>query len=84
MAGSAQKTPGQRAATTLVAAVAPEFARVGGRYLEDGNEAETVSPSAPPIRGVRRWALDEELAARLWSVSDSLLPRHPRDGTPAG
>jgi NAD(P)-dependent dehydrogenase (short-subunit alcohol dehydrogenase family) len=35
----AYKTAGQGAAATLVAAVAPEFTRTGGHYLDDGREA---------------------------------------------
>ena len=36
------KTIGQGAATTLIAAITPEFAGVGGRYLNDCREAYTV------------------------------------------
>ena len=67
------KTPQQGAATTLVAAVAPEFAGVGGRYLEDCNESETVTDDAKVQSGVRRWAVDPIAAARLWDVSLALL-----------
>jgi NAD(P)-dependent dehydrogenase (short-subunit alcohol dehydrogenase family) len=67
------KTPEQGAATTLVAAVSPEFAQVGGRYLEDCNEAETVANDAAVRRGVREWALDADSAARLWETSLALL-----------
>ncbi len=67
------KPPEQGAATTLVAAVAPELEGVGGRYLEDCNEAETVADDAEARAGVREWALDPEAAARLWDVSIELL-----------
>jgi hypothetical protein len=67
------KTTQQGAATTLVAAVAPELAGVGGRYLEDCQEAETVDDDASASRGVRRWALDPEAAQRLWAVSEELV-----------
>ena len=69
------KTAQQGAATTLVAAVAPEFADVGGRYLEDGNEVETVADDADVGRGVRRWAVDPDSAARLWDASLTMLER---------
>ncbi|MEU5646687.1 SDR family NAD(P)-dependent oxidoreductase [Streptomyces milbemycinicus] len=71
----AMKTPAQGAATTLVAAVAPEFANVGGRYLEDCNEAHTVANNAPADdhRGVREWALDTAAATRLWDTSLAML-----------
>lgn len=73
MRGAPTKTVQQGAATTLVAAVAPELAHVGGRYLEDATEAELVPDDAPPTSGVRGWALDPDLARRLWSVSDGLI-----------
>ncbi|MBM2614958.1 SDR family NAD(P)-dependent oxidoreductase [Actinoplanes sp. LDG1-06] len=68
----AYKTVQQGAATTLVAAVAPEFARTGGHYLDDGREAHTVGNDADLFgnsHGVKQWALDPESAARLWDVS---------------
>ena len=67
------KTPEQGAATSLVAAVAPELEGTGGHYLEDCNEAETV-PTTPRVgRGVRAWAVDPENARRLWDVSLDLV-----------
>lgn len=66
------KTVGQGAATTMVAAVAPELARTGGHYLDDGQEAYTVDDDATLVEhphGVKRWALDPGSAARLWDVS---------------
>ncbi len=68
----AYKTAGQGAATTLVAAVAPEFARTGGHYLDDGREAYTVPDDADLFahpHGVKRWALDPGTAQELWAVS---------------
>ncbi len=67
------KTPQQGASTSLVAAVAPEFAGRGGHYLEDGNEAPTVADDAEVGSGVRAWALDPEAAERLWGVSLDML-----------
>lgn len=40
------KTVQQGAATTVVASVAPQFARTGGHYLDDGREAYTVADDA--------------------------------------
>ncbi len=66
------KSIGQGAATTLVAAVAPQFERTGGHYLDDCREAYTVPNdadlSAHP-HGVKEWALDPAAARELWSVS---------------
>ncbi|WP_290059509.1 SDR family NAD(P)-dependent oxidoreductase [Amycolatopsis solani] len=69
------KTVEQGAATTVVAAVAPQFARIGGRYLDDGQEAATVPDDAQLAdhpHGVKRWALDPAAAERLWTVSAAL------------
>ncbi|SFP14239.1 SDR family NAD(P)-dependent oxidoreductase [Amycolatopsis rubida] len=72
----AYKTVGQGAATTLVAATAPEFAHNGGHYLDDGNEAATV-PDDVDLAGnshaVKRWARDAAAAHQLWEVSLNLV-----------
>ncbi|GAA1032118.1 MULTISPECIES: SDR family NAD(P)-dependent oxidoreductase [Amycolatopsis] len=72
----AYKTIEQGAATTLVAATAPEFAHNGGHYLDDGNEAATV-PDDVDLAGnshaVKRWARDGATARRLWEVSLDLI-----------
>jgi NAD(P)-dependent dehydrogenase (short-subunit alcohol dehydrogenase family) len=70
------KTVEQGAATTLVAATAPEFERTGGHYLDDCREAYTVPNDAELAahpHGVKEWALDPEAARELWSVSRSTL-----------
>lgn len=69
------KTVEQGAATTLVAALAPELA-TGGHYLEDGQESPTVADDAEVAQGqpaVRAWAKDPEAASRLWEVSERLV-----------
>ena len=66
------KTVEQGAATTLVAAVAPEFGRTGGHYLDDCREAYTVPNDAELSvhpHGVKEWALDQDSARELWTVS---------------
>ncbi|MBD0691076.1 SDR family NAD(P)-dependent oxidoreductase [Streptomyces sp. CBMA123] len=70
------KTLQQGAATTMVAAVAPQFAHSGGHYLDDSQEAYTVPNDADLAQhphGVKEWALDPALAKRLWAVSTDLL-----------
>lgn len=55
------KTIEQRAATSIVAAVAPEFAHSGGHYLDDAQEAYTVPNNADLTQhphGVKERALD--------------------------
>ena len=78
------KTIPQGAATTLVAAVDPAFAHTGGHYLDDGREAYTVPDDADMAdhpHGVKHWALDPDLAQRLWRVSIALT-RSPRGALP--
>ncbi|GGX68711.1 oxidoreductase [Streptomyces minutiscleroticus] len=77
------KTVEQGAATSVVAAVAPEFAHSGGHYLDDAQEACTVPNDADLAQhphGVKEWALDPATAKRLWSVSTDLLRVRPRPG----
>jgi NAD(P)-dependent dehydrogenase (short-subunit alcohol dehydrogenase family) len=81
----AYKTAQQGAATTLVAAVAPEFAGTGGHYLDDCQEARTVPDDAQLFdgdnsHGVKRWAVDPGAAERLWAVSLGLIDSAPRLG----
>ncbi|MFF3976373.1 SDR family NAD(P)-dependent oxidoreductase [Streptomyces sp. NPDC001828] len=70
------KTVEQGAATSIVAAVAPEFAHSGGHYLDDAQEAYTVPDDADLAQhphGVKEWALDPAIAKRLWTASADLL-----------
>ena len=70
------KTVQQGAATTIVAAVTPEFAHTGGHYLDDGQEAYTVPNDAllaDHPHGVKQWALDPSVAEHLWTVSTELV-----------
>lgn len=70
------KTVEQGAATSIVAAVAPEFAHSGGHYLDDAQEAYAVPNDADLAQhphGVKEWALDPAIAKRLWTVSTDLL-----------
>jgi NAD(P)-dependent dehydrogenase (short-subunit alcohol dehydrogenase family) len=74
----AYKTAQQGAATTLVAAVAPEFAHTGGHYLDDAREAHTVPDDAELFEnshGVKQWAIDPDTAQKLWTVSVDLIGR---------
>jgi len=70
------KTVEQGAATSLVAAVSPQFAHSGGHYLDDCQEACTVPNDADlgdHPHGVKQWALDPETAERLWNASTDLV-----------
>ncbi len=59
----------QGAATTVWAATSPELEGKGGLYCEDCGVAPTID--TPGVsEGVMSWALDEEAAERLWSLSE--------------
>ena len=80
------KTAEQGAATTLVAAVAPEFAHTGGHYLTDGREAHTVPNDADLFEngdGVKQWAIDPDTAQKLWTVSLELIGQPATHSTDA-
>jgi hypothetical protein len=65
------KSVEQGAATSVLLAASPLLEGVGGRYFEDCNQAE---PHRPGVRrGVTAYALDPEVAARLWQVSADTL-----------
>jgi NAD(P)-dependent dehydrogenase (short-subunit alcohol dehydrogenase family) len=68
------KTVEQGAATSILAAVSPLLDGIGGRYLEDCNEAEIVSSRADSDgrHGVALYALDPANAERLWEMSERL------------
>ncbi|MFI1093843.1 SDR family NAD(P)-dependent oxidoreductase [Streptomyces sp. NPDC020917] len=66
------RTIEQGAATSVLLAASPLVHGVTGRYFEDGSEAEvTTDPSLQ--HGVFPHALDEDDAARLWTVSERML-----------
>lgn len=68
-----RKSLEQGAATTLLAAVSPILKGVGGRYLEDCNEAQTVDHRTADYSGVAPYALNPDNARRLWELSEGLL-----------
>jgi len=63
------KSTEQGAATSVWAALGEELEGVGGRYLEDCNQAVPWTKDAPFI-GVMPHALDPETAERLWAISE--------------
>ena len=66
------KSTAQGAATSVFLATSPQVAGIGGRYFEDGHEAEVVD-QLDGVRGVLPHALDPDDARRLWDVSEQLL-----------
>lgn len=68
------KTLEQGAATSVWAGFVAPADEVGGRYCEDCQVAEVAAPSASPLAaGVSALALDADLAARMWTVSEALV-----------
>ena len=60
------------AATQVWAAVSPELEGVGGRYLEDVRIANPSRGENDPS-GYAAHAVDPEIAARLWTLSEKLV-----------
>ncbi len=65
------KSVEQGSATTVWAALGTELDGAGGLYLEDVNEAVPGEPGR--YNGVKPWAIDPELAARLWDWSEASI-----------
>jgi NAD(P)-dependent dehydrogenase (short-subunit alcohol dehydrogenase family) len=67
------KTSQQGAATSVLLAASPLLKGVGGRYIEDSNEAVIVADNNGYRSGVAPYALDSANADRLWEESLRLL-----------
>lgn len=75
MAMQGFKTPEQGCSTTLWAATAPELVGKPGVYCENCNVAQPTDTDSPTARyfGVDAHACDDEVAERLWELSEKLL-----------
>ena len=71
-APTTQKTVPQGAATSVWAATSPQLTGKGGAYLEDASIA-LINDDPSQSGGVRSYAIDEEKAMRLWSLSADLV-----------
>jgi NAD(P)-dependent dehydrogenase (short-subunit alcohol dehydrogenase family) len=67
------KTQQQGAATTVLLAASPHVAGIGGGAFEDGNVAAEVPDANGYRAGVARYALDPDVAERLWEASLRML-----------
>ena len=67
------KTPAQGAGTTLWAATTPQLDGLGGVYCEDCDVANVAPDDDTNPMGVRGWAVDTEIAARLWEITEEML-----------
>ncbi len=63
----------QGAATTVWCATSPQLNDQGGVYCADCNISPKVDDESPQTNGVRRWAIDPELAKKLWTLSEELI-----------
>jgi NAD(P)-dependent dehydrogenase (short-subunit alcohol dehydrogenase family) len=68
---STMKTTEQGAATSVWCAASPQLDGMGGVYCEDVDIAEAAPADAAEPRGVRPWAMDRDLAERLWTMSEA-------------
>ena len=67
------KTTTQGCATSLWAATAIALNNIGGVYCEDCNIANVVADDSNDFTGVRHWAVNAEIAIRLWRETKHLL-----------
>lgn len=71
------KTPEQGAATSVWCATSPQLNGKGGVYCMDADIAEVIPDFTPQVpgqqpTGVLPWAIDPDLAERLWQLSEKM------------
>ncbi len=66
------KTPSQGAATSVWCAANAQLDGQGGVYCEDCDIAQQVPADDKGFSGVRPWAIDPDLADRLWTLSEKM------------
>lgn len=66
------KTAEQGAATSVWCAASTQLDGKGGVYCEDVDISKVVSPDSPMGPGVVQWAIDPELAEKLWKLSEEM------------
>lgn len=66
------KTAAQGAATSVWCATSQQLDGMGGVYCENCDVAAALPGDSTDMLGVRPWAMDPELADRLWSLSEDL------------
>ncbi|HWB98563.1 MAG TPA: oxidoreductase [Bryobacteraceae bacterium] len=70
--GGEFKTVEQGAATSVWCATSPQLAGMGGVYCENSDVAPVIQGEPPQKSGVAPWAVDAEIAKRLWPLSEEL------------
>ncbi|MDB5561158.1 MAG: short-chain dehydrogenase/reductase [Hyphomicrobiales bacterium] len=66
------KTAEQGAATAVWCATSPQLDGLGGVYCENCDIAAAFPADSTEMLGVRPWAMDPQLADRLWTLSERL------------
>jgi NAD(P)-dependent dehydrogenase (short-subunit alcohol dehydrogenase family) len=69
-AGDFYKNTEQGAATSVWCATSSRLDGIGGLYCEDCDIAEPVPADSTRLGGVRPWAMDTDMAERLWAKSE--------------
>ena len=67
------KSTSQGCATSLWAATAVSLKDMGGIYCEDCNISRVVPDDSNDFTGVRQWAVESEIAERLWDETEKML-----------
>lgn len=71
LAAALFKSATQGCTTTLWAATSDMLDGKGGLYCEDCDVAELADEDTPRYFGVAQWAVDPDLAVKLWELSES-------------
>ena len=71
LAAALFKSTTQGCTTTLWAATSDMLEGKGGLYCEDCDVAELADEDTPRYFGVAQWAVDPDLAVKLWELSES-------------
>lgn len=66
------KSPEQGAATAIWCATSTQLDGMGGVYGENCDIALMAPEDSTGRGGVNRWAVDTDLAERLWSMSETM------------
>jgi NAD(P)-dependent dehydrogenase (short-subunit alcohol dehydrogenase family) len=70
------KSPEAGAATSIWCAISPLLEGEGGVYCEDCNISAIWQEGSPPYSGVRPHAIDRDIAAKLWALSEEMTGIH--------
>lgn len=75
LAAAGFKSTTTGAGTSLWAATSPKLDGLGGVYCEDCNVAAFVADDDASYQGVRGWAIDSDIATKLWDETEAWLAK---------